>query len=405
MLKKVGFYGLSHLGLCYSAAFAEKNFSVVAVDLDKKIIRNLKNGKSNIYEKNLEKIIINKNLNFSYKINDLNSCDIIFFSFDVKTDAKNISNINYIYKEILRLDKNLKKKIPIIILSQVHPGFTRSLKLKRTVYYQVETLIFGEALQRALKPERIILGKRDKDVKISRSILAIFKKFSSNIIQMNYESAELTKISINLMLISSIMTSNFISLYCEKIGANWHDIKYALQLDKRIGKFSYLNPSPGLSGGNLERDLVNSKRLFNYKKILNSWIDLDKKMKLWSLNIVKNNLSFNKKILICGLSYKKNTSSVKNSLSLMIIKKLKKNYTLNVLEQNKHIKLDEKIVIRRSYKNFKYKYDCVIFINDVFSPVVLKKLFKKNTIYIDPYGFFKKFLNKTKNKYFAIGSH
>ena len=35
MLNKVGFYGLSHLGLCYSAAFAKKKFSVIAVDLDK----------------------------------------------------------------------------------------------------------------------------------------------------------------------------------------------------------------------------------------------------------------------------------------------------------------------------------------------------------------------------------
>ena len=323
----------------------------------------------------------------------------------MKTNTKNVSNIKYINKEILNLDKNLKKKIPIIILSQVYPGFTRSLNLKRPVYYQVETLIFGEALQRALKPERIILGKRNKDEKVNKNILAIFEKFTSNIIQMNYESAELTKISINLMLISSIMTSNFISLYCEKISANWHDIKYALQLDKRIGKFSYLNPSPGLSGGNLERDLANSKRLFNYKKILNGWIDLDKKMKLWSLNIIKNNLSFNKKILISGLSYKKNTSSIKNSLSLMIIKKLKKNYTLNVLEQNKQIKLDESIVIKRSYKNFKHKFDCIIFINDVFSPTVLKKIIKKDTIYIDPYGFFKRFLNKTKNKYFAIGNY
>ena len=79
MLNKVGFYGLSHLGLCYSAAFAKKKFSVIAVDLDKKIIKDLKNGKPNIYEKNLEKIIVKKNLNFSDKINDLNSCDIIFF--------------------------------------------------------------------------------------------------------------------------------------------------------------------------------------------------------------------------------------------------------------------------------------------------------------------------------------
>ena len=112
----------------------------------------------------------------------------------MKTNTKNVSNIKYINKkEILNLDKNLKKKIPIIILSQVYPGFTRSLNLKRPVYYQVETLIFGEALQKALKPERIILGKRNKDEKVNKNILAIFEKFTSNIIQMNYEVSRIDK--------------------------------------------------------------------------------------------------------------------------------------------------------------------------------------------------------------------
>ena len=42
MLKKIGFYGLSHLGLCYSAAYAKKNLNVIAVDLDKKKLQILK---------------------------------------------------------------------------------------------------------------------------------------------------------------------------------------------------------------------------------------------------------------------------------------------------------------------------------------------------------------------------
>ena len=33
---KVGFFGLSHLGICYSSAFASKGLKVLAVDEDKK---------------------------------------------------------------------------------------------------------------------------------------------------------------------------------------------------------------------------------------------------------------------------------------------------------------------------------------------------------------------------------
>ena len=97
---------------------------------------------------------------YSNNITDLNKCDIVFFSNDVKTNTKNISNISDIKKQILYLDKKLKKNIPMIILSQVHPGFTRSLCLKRKLFYQVETLVFGEAMSRAIYPERIIVGKK-----------------------------------------------------------------------------------------------------------------------------------------------------------------------------------------------------------------------------------------------------
>ena len=63
---------------------------------------------------------------------------------------------------------------------------------------------------------------------------------------MNYESAELAKISINMFLISSVTTTNVISEICEKIDANWNDISLALKLDKRIGKYAYLKPGLGI---------------------------------------------------------------------------------------------------------------------------------------------------------------
>jgi len=405
MLKNIGFYGLSHLGLCYSAAYAKQNLNVIAVDSNKQKIINLKNYILDVYEKDLLKIIKSKKIIYSNNINDLNKCDVIFFSNDVKTNAKNISNISDVKKQILYLDKKIDKSIPLIILSQVYPGFTRSLGLKRKLFYQVETLIFGEAMFRAIHPERIIIGKKNSNDFLSNKIRRLLKLFSPSIIEMNYESAELSKISINLMLISSIMTSNFISLYCEKINARWSDVKRALHLDKRIGKFAYLNPSPGLSGGNLERDLMNSNKLFNYKRILDGWINLDQKMKMWTVNLVKKNLPKKSSLLICGITYKENTLSIKNSLSLFLLNKLDKIYDITILEKNKKLNnLIKNDIINSLFKN-KKKFDGIIFVNSLYNPKLMKLFTKKNTFYIDPYGFFKKyFMNKNIN-YSSIGNN
>ena len=93
-------------------------------------------------------------------------------------------------------------------------------------------------------------------------------KFTKNIIYTNYESAEMTKISINMMLISSITMTNVLSEICEKINANWDEIKPSLLLDKRIGKFAYIRPGLGILSGNLQRDMINLNEITNKYKII-----------------------------------------------------------------------------------------------------------------------------------------
>ena len=89
---------------------------------------------------------------------------------------------------------------------------------------------------------------------MDRYFLKYLYLFSKKIIEMNYESAELTKISINIFLATSITTTNYLSDIANQVNANWNHIK-SLKLDKRIGKYAYLEPGLGISGGNIERDL------------------------------------------------------------------------------------------------------------------------------------------------------
>ena len=62
----------------------------------------------------------------------------------------------------------------------------------------------------------------------------------------------------------------------ENVNASWSQIVPALKLDKRIGKHAYLKPGLGLSGGNIERDLISIKTIMrndkNGKNFINSII-------------------------------------------------------------------------------------------------------------------------------------
>ena len=58
------------------------------------------------------------------------------------TNSKGVSKLKNITIKINFLIENLIDEIPIIILSQVPPGFTRFFfKKKANIYYQVETCV------------------------------------------------------------------------------------------------------------------------------------------------------------------------------------------------------------------------------------------------------------------------
>ncbi len=330
----IGFVGLSHLGLNYLAASAEKKFNVIGIETDNKLLSKIKNFDIPYEEKNLKKTLKKnkKRIFFSNKFHFLNTCNLVFVSKDVSTNKTGVPNLKEIVKLINSARKNINSQGSLVILSQLRPGFMRKINFnKKLLYYQVETLIFGKSLDRALNPERIIIGCNESNSKINNSYLKYLKRFNCPIIKMSYESAELTKIAINIFLASSITTTNVLSEICSTIGANWEEIKPALKLDSRIGPKAYLKPGLGISGGNIERDIMSLKKLsfknLNLLNFANSLNHNSRYMKKWVLRKLKQEKIFNsrERISILGLSYKENTNSIKNSPSISLIKSLKNN--------------------------------------------------------------------------------
>lgn len=397
----ISFIGLTHLSLVYGLASAAKGYKINFYDNDKEIVDLYNKGVFSIDEPGLNEVYLKyiNFLSFSYQVENLKNSKLIFIAPDIETDHRGRSNLNKINKLLKLVLKNIKPNQPIIILSQVKPGFTRNVsKLHKLTYYMVETLIFGEALNRALNPERLIIGKSFQNIKINKYFLDYLEYFSKKIIQMNYESAELTKISINIYLATSVSTTNFLNDIANKLGASWDQIKASLKLDKRIGEFAYLEPGLGISGGNIERDLRSIKNLSILHKVNNSLVKSIKQnsshYKDWPFRILKQNNFYNKNIGILGLTYKENTNSIKNSPSVRFIKKIIK---ILKVKKNQIFAHDPKIK-KINLINITYFDNCFDLINncqilvimtkwDVYKqikPNIFKKKFK-GSIIIDPY--------------------
>jgi UDPglucose 6-dehydrogenase len=333
-LPTVGFAGMTHLGIVSATAVAAKGFPVICYDPDSSLTSALAIGSLPIVEPGLPELLAanGSRQRFSDQIAHLSECDIVYIAPDVPTDDTGKSDLTGIRRLIEAVAKVLGPDSIMVILCQVPPGFTRGLRHlpPARLYYQVETLVFGRAVERATQPERYIIGCASPDQPLDKRLSRLLDAFSCPILPMRYESAELAKISINMCLVASISVANTLAELCEKLGADWSEITPALKLDRRIGQYSYLAPGLGIAGGNLERDLATVERLAaeyaTDASIVRAWIQNSRHRRDWAARTIRTALLDSKPeatIAVWGLAYKENTHSIKNSPSVATIAQLK----------------------------------------------------------------------------------
>ena len=238
----VGFAGLTHLGIVSSTAAAAKGARTVAFDPDVALVNRLNAGDLPIHEPGLAELIAANADRIAYTadIHDLERCELIYVCPDVPTDDRGGSDLSGLKPLLDVVAAAMRPDAVLVILSQVPPGFTRAnAPAGRIVYCQVETLIFGLAVERAMKPERFIVGCADPAAPLPPALTGFLGAFGCPILPMRYESAELAKISINMFRVSSVSTTNTLAGLCERIGADWSEIAPALKLDGRIGPYAY----------------------------------------------------------------------------------------------------------------------------------------------------------------------
>src|SRR6266567_8511496 len=256
---------MTHLGLVSATAVAAKGFVTRCYDSDAALIDRLSKGELPVHEPDLGALrqANGDRQQFSADAGTLRDCDVVYVSPDVPTDAAGKSELAGILRLITDVASVLNRGAAMVMLAQVPPGFTRALTAMphERLYYQVETLVFGRAVERAMTPERYIVGCADPQRPLEPRFAAVLSAFGCPILTMRYESAELAKIAINFCLVASIGVANTLSEICERIGADWSEIVPALKLDRRIGPHAYLGPGLGIAGGNLERDLITVRTL------------------------------------------------------------------------------------------------------------------------------------------------
>jgi len=325
----VGFAGMTHLGLVSATGTCAKGFRTICFDVDGALIGRLNERQLPVSEPELVSTIETNGVRQSFTsfARDLGQCDIVYIAPDVPTDDKGRSALGDVESLIEEVNANIHEAAILVVLCQVPPGFTRKIdRPAHLLFYQVETLIFGRAMERTLSPERFIVGCADPQLGLEPRYKELLQAFSCPILPMRYESAELAKISINMCLVACISVANTLAELCEEIGAEWAEIVPALKLDRRIGEYSYLSAGLGIAGGNLERDLSTVIQLAaecgTDAGVIRAFVENSAHRKGWAARVLRRDILPKLKspvVAVWGLAYKENTHSVKNSPSVETI--------------------------------------------------------------------------------------
>ena len=316
------FLGLTHIGQVFSIGWSKKFGKCSVFDFDDNLIGDYRKsnftdeepGLKKLYNTNKKKIIV------CSSAKEIKKYKNIFLTIDTPLAKDGKPDYNHIKNYIKKSLKFIGKGSNLIITSQVYCGFCDELKnsiLKKRkdikLIYMAETLIMGKALDRFINPERLIFGGDKKNTFFNH-----LKKFKCPVFILNYKQAEMIKMAINLFLLTSVSYANLLDLYCREFGFKFSSINHPIKLDKRIGNFSYISPSLGVSGGHLERDLFSIIK--NTKnKIVKSTFQNFKALSHKRLGILENLYQFlNKKnnfekVIWIGPSYKQDSFSILNS--------------------------------------------------------------------------------------------
>tara|TARA_B100000963_G_scaffold361737_1_gene399099 strand:+ start:3241 stop:4455 length:1215 start_codon:yes stop_codon:yes gene_type:complete len=367
--------GLGYVGLPLFLKL-HKKINTIGYDSNYLRIKELKSHLDRNYEFKKKDLILKKNSSITSDYKKTKHCNFFIVAVPTPVLKNNRPDLTYLKKSCETIGKVLKKNDIVFFESTVYPGITENYCGK--ILEKISGLKLDIDFFIGYSPERINPGDKkhsiDKVVKIISankfSTLEVGKKIYKKVVKKvvinkNIKEAESAKVIENIQRDLNIGLMNEIYKVCESSRINFENV-----INLASTKWNFIKFNPGLVGGHcLPVDPyyyshfaksygVSTEILLAGRRVNNSMFKfIFQKIKY---ELKKNGLKLNKsKILLLGLSYKKNVSDLRNSYVINLAELINKNsLKLDIFDplilKPKSMKL--KLINRIKLKN----YDLII---------------------------------------------
>lgn len=354
--------GMGYVGLVTGACLAYLGNRVCCYDCDKNKIDKLKNGIVSVYERGLKELTkISMDAGLLTFTNDpvdaYKNAEVIIIAVGtppLETGKPDLGSIDSVARQIGK-ELNTKKYTVIINKSTVPVGTWKRISsiLKSEaddkhdhfgLVSNPEFLREGNAISDTLYPSRIVLGSCSRravetvkklydsilcqNIQENRAMISKPHGFTkTELIETTPTSAEMIKYASNAFLAAKISFINEIANICDLVGADITVVSKGIGLDPRIGK-DFLKAGIGWGGSCFGKDiaaLIHTAEINSYHpELIGAVMQVNYRQRLLLIARLKETIGDLKgsTIGILGLSFKPETSDLRDAPSIDIIKRL-----------------------------------------------------------------------------------
>jgi UDP-N-acetyl-D-glucosamine dehydrogenase len=340
---KVGVIGLGYVGLPVAVAFAEAGFETLGFEVQRTVVDGVTSGLSHVTDvtsERLEPLVRDGRLAATQDFDRLDELDAIIICVPTPLSKTGDPDVSYIVEATQSVKQHLRPGQLIILESTTYPGTTREV-LQSAL--ESGGMRAGVDFFVAFSPERVDPGNQTWHLENTPKIVggltkschklavALYREVIEEVVEVSSpEAAELAKILENTFRAVNIGLVNEMAVIADRLGIDvWEVIDSAAT--KPYG-FMRFTPGPGLGGHCIPVDphyLAWKMRTLHYKtRFIELAAEINAEMPrnmvtkiAEALNRVRKPVN-GSKILLLGISYKRDVDDTRESPALDILQLL-----------------------------------------------------------------------------------
>ncbi len=340
---KVCVIGLGYVGLPLGIAYARAGYAVFGLDVDKDRVENLNRGRSYIMDvpdEQLGPLVEEKRFSATADPSVLKEADILSICVPTPLNKTKDPDVSFILHVSHEIRDHLRAGQLVILESTTYPGTTE--ELIRPIL-EDSGLMAGQDFFLAYSPERIDPGNKEYTLKNTPKVIGgitancllhgqlFYERIVDRVVPVSStRAAEMVKLLENTFRSVNIGLVNEVAMMCDILDIDVWEVIEASST-KPFGYMKFY-PGPGLGGHCIPIDphylSWKLKSLNYYARFIELAGDINANMPrfvvdkiTWGLNRHRKSVN-GSRILLLGVSYKKDVDDLRESPALDVIKLL-----------------------------------------------------------------------------------